>query len=68
MHFQLYDLKILKKYSNDYFHKSTTFKKNIVALLVLFDTKTKNSATSVLRNMTKEDLRDLINLFHEPPD
>ena len=60
--------KILKKYSNEYFHKLITFAKKVLALLVLFDAWTENSATSVLRNMTKEDLRDLINLFHEPPE
>lgn len=36
-------------------------------LLVLSGARTKNSATSVSRSVTEENLSHLINLLHEPP-
>lgn len=39
----------------------------LVELLDFFEARTKNPATSVSRSMTKENLREPINLLHEPP-
>lgn len=38
-----------------------------MALLEFFEARTKNPATSVPRSMTEENLREPINLLHEPP-
>lgn len=37
-----------------------------MVLLVLFELRIENSATCVPRSMTEENLRDLINLLHNP--
>lgn len=39
----------------------------LVELLDFFEAKTKNPATNVPTSMTEENLRDPVNLSHEPP-
>lgn len=56
--------KLLKVFQWIFPQINHSFFKNIVVLLVLFEARTENSATSVPRSMTEENLRDLINLLH----